>query len=152
MKKITVLLFCIILVVSLTACGSDTSSDENAAEEVTTEESVSEDVEEETYDAEWPASHREMLRNPDDFTDKTVSCSGEVFTDSPYNENYNALFVKNIDDGTEFAIVLYKGDLNEKPLEGDHFSATGTFYKLYEQDGTSVPMIKADEIEIIPQN
>lgn len=154
MKKITVLLFCIILIVSLTACGSDTTSDENADNEVATEESVSEDVEEETepYSVEWPDSHREMLRNPDDFTGKTVYCSGEIAANAQYDDTYKALIVRNKDDSSELCVILYTGELNENPLEGDHVYASGTFEKLYEQSGSAGPMIKSNYVSVDPEN
>lgn len=160
MKKIIVLMLCVLLVFSFSACGSDTGADESSdtvseetedtdADYEDEEYEEEEDVSEPSYDASWPLQHREMLRNPDDFEGKTIKVEGVIKSDSKFSSDARALIIENEDDPQEFATILYEGELNEKPLEGDHVSATGKWYMLYD---SKCPMIDSDSVIVTPVN
>ena len=165
MKKIVILMLCIILVVSLAACGTEMTSDESTGSDVATEESTVEDSAEVSepdvdYDYKWPESNRDMLRHPEEFEGKTIYCYGTVDGSDVAEDGSDIKFIliHNDDEETECAFILYKGELNENPLENDHVSAIVTFDKVYADGSDSVGtylMFTAEDaasVKVIPED
>lgn len=161
MKRIVVLVLCIILVVMFAACGTDTASDESAGTDVATEESTTEETTAEDtaevaepdveYDYKWPESHREMLRNHEELAGKTIYCYGvSAGGYAENNDGSKTLVIRNEETTGQYAIIIVEGDLNENPLKGDYISAVGIFDGVSVVDGVDVVIIRADTVEIIP--
>ena len=160
MKRIAILVLCMVLAITFAACGSNTASDESTGTEVAAEESTAEETAEKTaeaaepdveYDYKWPESHREMLRNHEELAGKTIYCYGvSAGGYAENNDGSKTLVIRNEETTGQYAIIIVEGDLNENPLKGDYISAVGIFDGVSVVDGVDVVIIRADTVEIIP--
>lgn len=140
MKKILVLVTCLFMLFTFTACGETVTESEEENIEVAEEQDEglsSDDIKEMGFEE---PSYEDVRRHPENYIEKKVVMSGRVI--QVFGEQEEEVNVLRMDVGSgDYVLVQYKTALtNEVPIEDDYVSAWGTF-NLIEKDDKDYPMI-----------